>query len=397
MLSAQAYSFRHKSRLAISLSWVAGFTNVIMFITAGQFVSHQTGNTTHFGSAIGGLFLNEPRALNDALYFGFLVTTFLLGAISSAFMTEGARRAGKSSKYILPMSAEAILLSILLATLLIYPHPSSTWATLYLTTGLAAAAMGLQNATITKISGAVVRTTHVTGVITDLGLESVQLFLWYRDKIATAKANRHARILKLSRRHPSALRVLLLLSILGSFLFGAALGTLAQVKFGSWSLLAPVAFLMWIVLMDYMKPVADVREIDPTRDPDLTKLLGNLKSLLPPHVGIYRLSHYRDGAFHHAPDFSSWSTRIPKHWRIIILVVSPLTQFNQDTATSLLESIQRLSSTNRTLIISGMNRPQFKTLMDCGLEKIIDLENFVPDIEFALARAINLAAESLAS
>src|SRR5580693_9150224 len=150
MLSAEAYSFRHKSRLAISLSWVAGFTNVIMVITAGQVVSHQTGNTTHFGSAIGGLFLNEPRAAVDALYFGFLLAAFLLGAISSAFMTEGARRAGKSSKYIL---------SILLATLLIYPHPSSTWATLYLTTGLAAAAMGLQNATITKISGAVVRTT----------------------------------------------------------------------------------------------------------------------------------------------------------------------------------------------------------------------------------------------
>jgi uncharacterized membrane protein YoaK (UPF0700 family) len=247
MLSAQAHSFRHKSRLAISLSWVAGFTNVIMFITAGQFISHQTGNITHFGSAIGGLFLSEPRAASDALYFAFLPTTFLLGAIASAFMTETARRARKSSIYVLPVTIEAILLSILLATLLLNPHPASTWRSLYLTTGLAAFAMGLQNATITKISGAVVRTTHVTGVITDLGLESVHLFLWYRDKLASDKPNR------LTRTHPSALRALLLFSILSSFLFGATLGTLSLAALGPYALLAPILFLLTIARLSKIK------------------------------------------------------------------------------------------------------------------------------------------------
>jgi hypothetical protein len=42
-------------------------------------------------------------------------------------------------------------------------------------------------------------------------------------------------------------------------------------------------------------------------------------------------------------------------------------------------------------VISGMNRAQFKSLVDCGLTKVIDLENFVPDLEFAIARGINLA------
>ncbi len=37
--------------------------------------------------------------------------------------------------------------------------------------------MGLQNATITKISGAVIRTTHLTGVTTDLGIETVQYLM----------------------------------------------------------------------------------------------------------------------------------------------------------------------------------------------------------------------------
>jgi uncharacterized membrane protein YoaK (UPF0700 family)/anti-anti-sigma regulatory factor len=393
MLSAEAYSFRHKSRLAISLSWVAGYTNVIMMIAAGEVVSHQTGNSTHFASAIGGIFLHDPAAVQNILYFGFLVSSFLLGAIASAFMTEGARRAGRTSKYILPMGAEAALLSILLLVLAAHPNPSDRWTTLYLTTGLAALAMGLQNATITKISGAVVRTTHVTGVITDLGLESVQLFLWWRDKLATAKSNRYTRVLKITRRHPSALRVLLLSSILGSFMIGAALGTIALFKFGPIALIAPVLFLLWIVTVDYFKPIADVREIDPTRDPDLATMISNLKSMLPPQVGIFRLTHHRTSALHHAPDFSTWAQRIPKHWRIVILVISPLTQFDQDSATSLLTTIQRLRSAGRALVISGMNRRQFKTLMDCALSNAIDLEDFVPDIEFAIARAMNLAGE----
>ena len=47
------------------------------------------------------------------------------------------------------------------------------------------------------------------------------------------------------------------------------------------------------------------------------------------------------------------------------------------------------------VVISGMNRVQFKTLTDCGLTKLIDLDNFVPDLEFAVARGMNLASSSL--
>ena len=49
MLSAEAYSFRHQARLAISLSWVGGFVNVVAFLAARQFVSHVTGNSTMIG------------------------------------------------------------------------------------------------------------------------------------------------------------------------------------------------------------------------------------------------------------------------------------------------------------------------------------------------------------
>jgi uncharacterized membrane protein YoaK (UPF0700 family) len=393
MLSADAYSFRLKSRLAISLSWIAGFTNAITLISFAEVVSHQTGNTTHVGLAVGQMILRIPGATLEAMYFGFLLGSFLLGAVTSAFMTEGARRAGWASKYIMPMSLEAVLLLIFLVLLLRHPHiEPGDYRNLWMITGVAAFAMGLQNATITKISGAVVRTTHLTGVITDFGLETVQLFLWWCDKMRTLRAGRYGRVLKVSRRHPTVLRVLLLATIFGSFLFGSILGTVGFIKLGPAVLLAPVLFLGAIVFLDYFTPIADVREIDPTQDKELAALFGNLKSWLPPELGIFRLAHHKAGRLHKAPDFGGWVDRIPHHWRVIVLVISPLTQFDSDSATGLLTAVQKLSSHGRTMVISGMNRFQFKILSDCGLSKVIDLDNFVPDLEYAIARGMNLAA-----
>src|SRR6185295_16347696 len=100
MLSARAYSFRQKSKLAISLSWIGGYANVVLFLVAAAFVSHLTGNATQFAVA-----LVEWNAAH-LIHFGFLILCFWVGAVSSALMTEGAMRHGIRSKYVLPMAAE---------------------------------------------------------------------------------------------------------------------------------------------------------------------------------------------------------------------------------------------------------------------------------------------------
>ena len=115
------------------------------------------------------------------MFFGGLVAGFFLGAAVSACMTEGARRAGFRSKYILPMALQAVLLSVMTVTLDYYTAYGTPF-TFYFLTHIASFAMGLQNATITRVSGAVVRTTHLTGVVTDMGLEGVQYLLWAWDK-----------------------------------------------------------------------------------------------------------------------------------------------------------------------------------------------------------------------
>jgi uncharacterized membrane protein YoaK (UPF0700 family) len=399
MLSASAYSFRQKSRLAISLSWVAGYTNVILFILCAVVVSHATGNVTHVGQK-----LAELRPLDAWRQGGWLVGLFFCGAVASAMMTEGARRRGLVSKYVLPIAIEALLLCALAVLINYYALDAGTSITFdrspgldYTLSGIASFAMGLQNATITRISGSVVRTTHVTGVVTDLGLEGVQYLLWLRDKTRVKKAGRAGRVLRLSRRHPSVLRVVLLASIVGSFGFGVVAGTISFERFPGFAMLVPVAFLLWIIYVDYRKPIADVRELDLTRDPEMTSQFGvsgsdSLKALLPPNLAIYRLTHHRK-IQHHAPDFQLWVDRMPERWRVIILAISPLTHFDPDAVLDLSAAVQKLRGQRRDLIICGVNRPQYKVFNAGGLTDLLGFENFAPDLDMAIARGLNVVAE----
>ena len=393
MLSASAYSFRQKSRLAISLSWVAGYTNVITFIVCAVVTSHATGNVTHFGKALADRLtgVGGAGAAREAVYFGGLVLAFFLGAVVSGCMTEGARRAGVRSKYILPIALQAVLLSAMCIGLDLYAE-AATPALYYAITGVSSFAMGLQNATITRVSGAVVRTTHLTGVVTDIGLEGVQYALWAWDKTRARRPGRTGRVLWISQRHPSVLRLLLLASIVGSFLFGVVAGTAAWHYFPQYALVAPVVFLLWILVVDWRKPIADVRELDLLSDPDHPGY-GDLRSLLPPELGIYRLVHHRRNQVHHAPDFQQWVDRLPRHWRVIILAVSPLTHFDKDEALDLLAAVQKLRAEHKDLVVCGVNRAQFAAIRDAGTADAIGMENFCPDLDIAIARAMNRVQE----
>jgi uncharacterized membrane protein YoaK (UPF0700 family)/anti-anti-sigma regulatory factor len=401
MMSAHAYSFRQKSRLAISLSWIAGYTNVVSLIVSAQMVSHMTGNTTWLGR----LFLNPGDADASHAFWSIssLLGSFLLGAVASALMTEHADRAGLSSRYIAPMAAEAMLLAAYSICLIVWgrahgfvqmghisvaPPPPPVWVAC-----LASFAMGIQNATITKISGSVVRSTHVTGVVTDFGLESVQLFLWWRDKTRISRRSRYGRVFRVSQRHPSVLRLALLASIFGSFLFGATVGARIYYHFAPEAMLIPIFFLIWIVLVDYRKPIGYVTEMDLMGDPELAAF-GIVKSILPLELGIFRMGHRRKDAMHHAPNFQLWVNRLPAHWRVVILALSPLTKFDSESLTDLRTAAVRLKQSHRRLIISGINPAQFRLMDAVGLLDVLESADISPDLEFAIARGIDLIEQT---
>jgi uncharacterized membrane protein YoaK (UPF0700 family) len=387
MLSARAYSFRMQSRLAISLSWVGGYVNVVGWMICATGVSHVSGNITHFGQGV--LEAITHRQFSGAIFFGFLLLCFLVGAASSGLMTELARRRGAQSKYILPMASEAVLLSIFAVLIAVQSrHENLSQAMVYAMSGVACMAMGLQNATITRISGAVVRTTHVTGVITDLGLEGVQLLLWYRDKMRSRRAGRAARVLALTTRHPTTLRVALLASIAGSFLFGVIVGAFLYGYAPLYAMILPVGFLLWIVLVDYFAPIAAVAQIDPLADSEIARL-GDIHSLLPAEVGLYRLSHHRRDAMHRSPDFQAWADRLPRHWRVVILTISPLTRLDPDAIANLIAAINNLRAHDCQLILGGVTAGQYKALRQADFFDHFEPENVCTDMEFAIARALD--------
>ncbi len=380
MLSARAYSFRQKSRLAISLSWVGGYTNVIALLAVGTVVSHVTGSATQFGRWIG------AGDVKTALFFGYLISTFTFGAVLSGCMTESAKRRGWRSKYVLPISLEALLLA-LLSVHLNFRGPARSGLVLYEATGLASLAMGLQNATITKISGAVVRTTHLTGIFTDFGLETVQYLYWWGDRLAKQRTERAGRLLRISRRHPTALRLLLLLSIAGSFGLGTVAGSIIYARWASVALVPPIAFLLWMVYVDWRKPIADIRELDLLNDPEL-RLQGIISKLLPAGVVLYRASCIRGKAAHRAPNFQLWIDRVPEHCHVLVLAISPLTRFDANAVMDLEAAVGRLHHDGRKLILSGITTHQFKALDALGVARMMDVNNLCPDLEFAIARAV---------
>ncbi|MGF6380898.1 YoaK family protein [Paraburkholderia atlantica] len=162
-------------QLGFSLAFVAGATNAGGFLAVRQYTSHMSGIV----SAIA-----DQAALGDLRLvlagIGSLAS-FLVGAGCSAVLVNWGRRRSLQSQYVLPLVVEAALL---LLFGLLGSHLALREAFFVpLTVILLCFIMGLQNAMITKLSGAEIRTTHMTGIVTDLGIELGKLFYWNRSAL----------------------------------------------------------------------------------------------------------------------------------------------------------------------------------------------------------------------
>jgi Predicted membrane protein len=146
--------------LAWSLAGIAGAINAAGFYAAGLYSSHMTGTVSTMADHLA---LGELGAFGVALA---IIATFVAGAIVSTLLINAGQRRGLSAIYAYSVFLEALLLAGLgAADLWLHELRGPT-----LVMGLSFL-MGLQNAVVTRISNARVRTTHVTGMITDIGIE----------------------------------------------------------------------------------------------------------------------------------------------------------------------------------------------------------------------------------
>ncbi|WP_076539965.1 YoaK family protein [Shewanella sp. UCD-KL21] len=140
---------------AFVLALVAGFINSVGFLGfSHQSISHLSGIATMIGTSI------ADASFISTLHLLGVILSFLAGStLSGFFLRGGALRLGRNYSRLLLLEALFILGAIYFLTKdALFGHY------------LASAACGLQNALVTTFSGAVVRTTHVTGIFTDLGL-----------------------------------------------------------------------------------------------------------------------------------------------------------------------------------------------------------------------------------
>lgn len=172
--------------LAWSLASVAGGVNGAGFYAAGFYSSHMTGTVS---------IMADRLALGNwwgALLSLAVVGCFVLGALVSAILINEGQRRRLPTIYALSILTEAILLAALAA---VDFAASDLHRGPLLVFGLSML-MGLQNAVVTRISKARVRTTHVTGMITDIGIELGNLmhaaFFGRRDRHDFGKLKLHA-------------------------------------------------------------------------------------------------------------------------------------------------------------------------------------------------------------
>jgi uncharacterized membrane protein YoaK (UPF0700 family) len=150
-------------RLGAFLAFVAGATNAGGFLAVGQYTSHMSGMLS---SIADNMVLGRVTL---AIAAAGAIFAFVGGAMTTALLVNWGLRRRLHSAYGLPLFLESLALlvfGIAGASIGVYEP-----LFLPLTVVILCYIMGLQNAVITKISRAEIRTTHVTGLVTDIGIE----------------------------------------------------------------------------------------------------------------------------------------------------------------------------------------------------------------------------------
>ncbi|MDX2009655.1 MAG: YoaK family protein, partial [Myxococcaceae bacterium] len=245
-------SFQENLTLARTLPAVAGMVNVIGYVNLGFYTSHVTGRVSGFGVNV------AKEKFTEAGFMLGLVVSFIIGAmLASAFIELAKVR--HWPRYQLPLLIEALLLSIITLFEVSSSVPLTELAPFqkFLFAVALSVSMGLQNALVARLSGAVVRTTHVTGVSTDLGIESVRVIRWYLEHTKDKTLLEQMRDFSAVKKDAQLYRVRLYLTILGSFLFGATAGGLLNASIGVIGMAVPILVLVALVIYDRILGVSE--------------------------------------------------------------------------------------------------------------------------------------------
>ncbi len=241
--------------LALLLAWIAGSVDAIGYLTlAHLFTAHMSGNTAALGAYLGSAKWAEAskRALPIPL--------FVAGVAGGYALAEVAKRRGARSPFAPVFGVQAGLLVLFMVWGSLRLHdgalrPDGAWEYVLLV-ALPSLAMGVQNSTLRRVGNQNVRTTYISGMLTNFAEQCVELLLWLRDHLRDAGKPRRRRVWRVISRQPALRRALLFSGIWCAFVVGALIGAAALQRWELRAVLLPLIGVLTAMAVDRAHPIA---------------------------------------------------------------------------------------------------------------------------------------------
>ncbi len=164
-----ARTFQHNFRLAAFLSFTAGMVNICGVLALGVLTTNVTGHFAYFAEDV----FKQDNLYG--IYFLIYIIAFLSGSFVSSLVTEYCITRNIKAPHNFSILFEILILMAVGS----YGNAIISWGVdKRLFACFLLFAMGIQNSLVSKISDSAVRTTHLTGLFTDLGIELSQLFFY---------------------------------------------------------------------------------------------------------------------------------------------------------------------------------------------------------------------------
>jgi uncharacterized membrane protein YoaK (UPF0700 family) len=214
-----------------ALTCAAGAVNGFAFLSCKEFVSHVTGTATSVG-----LEWYHPGL---ALEYALVLVSFVVGAIASVIWLQARACRGKRPRWATPLRAVALILAgAAIAGHNGYFGPfrgQISGEPPFILLSVLAFSMGLQNAAVASTTGLAVRTTHLTGPATDLGIHLGTAFFASSDERREAFKGAGLRFGKIV-----------------TFVVGAGLSLPLAERFGYLALLAPASLISFAAALSFL-------------------------------------------------------------------------------------------------------------------------------------------------
>lgn len=241
------------SWLALPLAFTSASIDVVGYVTLLQvFTGNMSGNTILLGGNV------AQQQWAEAIHRGVPIPLFFCGAILGAVVNEFTARRNVRRSLGVALGLEALLVlgfilygdAMLRQGELVNP---AGWR-FDIGVGFLAVALGVQAATIHRVAGRTVRTVFISGMLTNLAVESTHYVLWLRDHAPWRSLRRARRLLQVTPRQECAKRVALYGGIWCCYVSGALAGAVMQQRWALHALVAPLILLAVMVAADVVRP-----------------------------------------------------------------------------------------------------------------------------------------------